>query len=542
MPQLPDSIRPFVSAVVKYHFWILAAILPLLLLPALFAASSGFEKVIAAKKSEIDGHFTSLNSVSQESNHPNDRWSEAMTSKIEAVRGELLGEWRLFWESQEPLRVWPAELGGDFLAAIERVERAGGGKDLEYGFRQRYQNTVSELVRQLPARMGCEELMSGETGAGRGEAPRGMARGGFGPGMMPGGMGDDAATSQSLDPLVWDGADQERLIASFIWDSVPSTTQVLLAQEELWVYGLLCDVIGRINEGATGRFDSSIVEVEELAVGYPAAEDQPGGEGTQRIVMRSPAALNPLSGMGDEGMPTMEPGGAGMMGPGAEMEPGAGQQGRPPNPRFLGSSGSGGPGRMGLGRGGPPAGGMPGMLEGEGEGLGPEVSPDEQLKHWIYVDFDGSPLRAEQLGTTPDAQIMHLMPFTLRVVINQRRLDALLAELAAQTVPIDVRQVRVNPSADGGGAAAGGPRRGRGRGGPGRMEGGGVSGSGLSQLPDVAGGSGGGSEMGGEPGRRPFDITVELRGTIGLATRPRDDVFTAAAADGLGGAGGAGGF
>jgi hypothetical protein len=541
MPQLPDSIRPFVSAVVKYHFWILAAILPVLLLPALFAASSSLEKVIASKKSEIDSHFTSLNSVSQEPDHPNDQWSEAMTKRIEAVRAELLEEWRLFWESQEPLRVWPAELGGDFLAAIERVGRTGGRKELPQRFLQRYQNTVPELVRQLPARMGCEELMSGETGAGRGEAPRGMARGGFGPGMMPGGMGDDAATSQAFDPLVWDGADQERLIASFIWDTVPSTTQVVLAQEELWVYGLLCDVIGRINEGATGRFDSSIIEVEELAVGYPAAEDRPGGEGAQRIVMRSPSALDPLSGMGEEGMPTMEPGGAGMMGPGGEMGPGAGQQGRPPNPRFLGTSGSGGPGRMGLGRGGPPAGAMPGMLEGEGEGLGPQVSPDEQLKHWIYVDFDGSPLRAEQLATTPGAQMMHLMPFTLRVVMNQRRLDALLAELAAQTVPIDVRQVRVNPSADGSsGAAAGGPRRGRGRGGPGRMEGGGVSGSGLSQLPDVAGG--GGSEMGGEQGRRPFDITVELRGTIGLATPPRDDVFTAAAADGLGGAGAAGGF
>jgi hypothetical protein len=195
MPQLPDSTRPFVSAVVKYHFWILAAILPVLLLPALFAASSSLEKVIASKKSEIDSHFTSLNSVSQEPDHPNDQWSEAMTKRIEAVRAELLEEWRLFWESQEPLRVWPAELGGDFLAAIERVGRTGGRKELPQRFLQRYQNTVPELVRQLPARMGCEELMSGETGAGRGEAPRGMARGGFGPGMMPGGMGDDAATS-----------------------------------------------------------------------------------------------------------------------------------------------------------------------------------------------------------------------------------------------------------------------------------------------------------------------------------------------------------
>ena len=517
MPQLPDSIRPYAAGLAKYHFWILAAMVPLLMLPALFSANGGLQKVISAKKAEIDGHFTALNAVRNEPDHPNDRWSETIAEQVSRVREELLQEWQLVWESQEPLRVWPARLGDDFLTAIDRVE-SGNRTDLPQRFLQRYQNTVPELVRLLPERMGCKEMMAAE-GAVGGEGFRGPMPGGPGSGL-PGEMGEDETLSRSLDPLIWSPADQKRLIQSFTWDQVPSTTKVVLAQEELWVYGLLCDVIHTMNEAATGRFDSSIIEVEELAVGYPAAEENPGGQGTQRVMLRRGPTLDPLSRMGEEGLPMMEPG------MGAEMSPGGGPQGRPVNPRFADSAG----GRLGGGyaegpRGGPPpGGGLAGFPGAEGaEESGPQLSPDEALKHWIYVDFEGRPIRAEQLGTSPDAQMFHLVPFTLRVVMNQRRLDALLAELAAQTVPIDVRQVRLNPA---GGGESGG-----------RAGGQGESGSGLARL--LAKVAAGRNETPGEQRRRSFDVTVELRGTIGLATRPREEIFTdAAAADGFADGGG----
>jgi hypothetical protein len=111
--------------------------------------------------------------------------------------------------------------------------------------------------------------------------------------------------------------------------------------------------------------------------------------------------------------------------------------------------------------------------------------PDDALREWIYVDFTGKPLNAAELGTLPAAKLVHLMPFALQMVMDQRRLDAFLADLATAPIPIDVRQVRINAS-----ASAGQPQSG--------------------QQP-----SGSGSE-----GRRPFDVTVELRGTVGLAPPP----------------------
>ena len=44
MVQIPASIRPYAEPVVKYHFWILSAVVPLLLIPAVFAASGVLDK------------------------------------------------------------------------------------------------------------------------------------------------------------------------------------------------------------------------------------------------------------------------------------------------------------------------------------------------------------------------------------------------------------------------------------------------------------------------------------------------------------------
>lgn len=499
MVQIPDSLRQQLGPVLKHHFWILAALVPLLLVPALFMAAADRRKVIASERATIDGHVSALKSVQTKADHPNAAWSQAFDRQAAIVRKELLAEWEALWTSQQPLRVWPEMLGPDFLAAIAAVE-SGSRKDLQPAFKDRYQNTLPDIVRQLPARMGCEDLMAdAETAAGEAAGlgvrrPAGLGR------PLGGGGGDDAEATQSRMPLVWRPEDQKRLLASFTWATAPSTTQVLLAQEELWVYGLFCDAIRRINEGSTALFDSRITTVDELAVGYPAAEDRPGGQGGGRVL----AARLPMGG-GVEGLedgmvaaePAME-----MTGESPEQF-----QGRPPHPRFSGG-GLEGLGQLPAGIGLPP-----GLAMGPGEGVeggetaGPSLTLDDMLKQWIYVDFTGRPLTAPELATAPDAQLVHLMPFVLRVVIDQRQIDRLLAELASNPVPIDVRQVRINPSTQTGGEAGGF--------------------GGQGGLPSLPGGLGGSMPGGGPEGerRRPFDVILELRGTVGLATPPNPAVL-----------------
>ena len=129
---------------------------------------------------------------------------------------------------------------------------------------------------------------------------------------------------------------------------------------------------------------------------------------------------------------------------------------------------------------------------GGGAAAGPT---EDDYRGWIYVDFTGKPLSTAELAAEDrkNMQMVHLVPFVLRVVVDQRHLDRLLATLAASAIPIDVRQVRVNPGAgvqslDGGGA-------------------------GVSSISSE-------SPTGDAARRRPNDLVVELRGSVALATPP----------------------
>ncbi len=513
MVQIPESIRPYAEPVVKHHFWILSAVVPLLLIPAVFAASGVLDKSITSKRSEIDSHLSSLRQISSEADHPNGKWVTKAEERTASVRTDLLTEWKSFWESQAPLRVWPEDpLGDDFVAAVTSA-RPGRQPSLPRAMLERYQDRVRALVRQLPPRMGAAEMMEGEAGGfgGRPGAsldrqPRRPVRGrpGFGE------MGD----LEVRDPLVWEPADQQRVFQSFEWIDRPTTTQVLLAQEEIWVYGLFCDAIRALNAGETEPAKVAISTVQELAVGYPAAEDKPGGQGTGRVLQKAAGEMGLDAGLGEAGMEMRDPG---MMEPG--MEGGMDGQ-RPPHPRFMGTSG-GGEDRRGSRMQMGPMGGM----EGEGMEAAAAVSPEDALRQWIYVDFTGKPLLASELATTPDAQLLHLMPFTLRLTMDQRKIDRLLAELATKEIPIDVRQLRLNPVEGRHGASEGRGRGGSLRGGGPR--GGSQRGGGFERMADPG--------MGQEGGR-PYDMTVELRGTVALAQPPREQVVagTPDAAGGIG--------
>jgi hypothetical protein len=260
----------------------------------------------------------------------------------------------------------------------------------------------------------------------------------------------------------WNSENQQRIFKSFNWDKKPSTAKVLLAQEELWVYGLLCDAVARINKPATGPHNAAIASIDELYVGYPAAEDNPGGSGGGRI-----ARVVAKTAADAMGMPPPD-----MMASGAPGSP----MGRPPNPRFADIQRSG-------------AGGPPMPMSGEEGGM-TAVDPDEQLRNWVYVDFAGKPLSATDLAAAVDSQMVHLMPFVLRVVIDQRQIDALLVALANAAIPIDVRQVRINAPVSGPAGASSMA---------GTMDGG-------VGVPTGAG--------------RFYDVNLELRGSVGLATPP----------------------
>ena len=419
MVQIPDTIKPVITGLTKHHFWLLAPLVPLVLLLPLSLATGDMQAKIAARRQQIEGKITAIKSVHQVNPHPNEQWSKDIDASAARVRSETFREWQRFWESQASLRVWPAELGNDFVRAASALPPDGR---LDAALLQRYQNRIPDVVRKFPGRMGAAAAMVVAA------KPEPRAAGGF--------------------QLEWDPADQQRLYASFKWDAQPSTEKVVLAQEELWVQGLLCDAIARANRDATGIYDAAIQSVSTLQVGYPAAEDTPGGAGAKRIVV--PDLPPPPPGKAPPPLPPVVDHGAGT---------------RPANSRFT-----------------PSAAPAP-VAEEEGNVTADTAPPDPSLREWIYVDFAGRPLRSAELATLPPVRMVHLVPFVCQLVIDQRRLDALLADLASGPIPIDVRHVRINVEA-------------------------GAAGIDRDALP-----------------LRRHDIKVELRGTVALATPPDPKVL-----------------
>lgn len=421
MVQIPDTVKPVLAIFAKYHFWMLAVLAPLILLPLVFVTNSRLQADIKSTQGQIRSRFDALRQVQGVAPHPNQGWSKEIDDGAKLVRQETLAEWKAFWKSQAFLRDWPKELGDDFLAAVKDLKPDG---KLDRNMLQRYQNRIQEVVKKFPARLKADDLMSGEAdGTGQ-------------PATRPGG------TAKRKSLCQWAAGDQKRLLDSFTWRELPSTARVVLAQEELWVQGVLCDIIANANTSATGAHDIPIPRVDELAVGYPAAEEQPGGMGGTRIFM--PA----------------QPAGAETGSPVA-----GGEFKKPPHPRFGAQS-------------------EDRSRRQPGEQAG---SPDDLLREWIYVDFSGKPLAAAELATAPAAQMVHLMPFVMKLVMNEQKLDALLVAFATAPLPIDVRQVRIN-----------------------------AAGASASTSPDASSSGPGATAT----GRRPFDIAVEIRGTVGLATPP----------------------
>jgi hypothetical protein len=415
---IPDNLRPTLAAVAKYHFWILAALVPLVLVPLLFMGTGSLRGRIADQRRQIESKLGQASSVTAVQPHPNESWQQAIDADAQAASDETLVEWRRFWHSQRWLRQWPTELGAEFLANVATLKPGG---QLERPSLIRYREVAPRLVQALPRLMGVA--------SGMGDATDGKEAAVVDPALAP--------------PLSWNPANQKSIEDSFVWEAVPNTTQVLLAQEELWVYGMFCRLLADFvkSGGATGAHDSPLTVVNELAVGFPAKAGSAQARDQGRIVLPKIAA-----GAVPEGeIPADVPSG------------GEASGGQPWHPRFTGAN---------SGR----------RAEGG--------TPDDDYRGWIYVDFSGKPLSAAELAADPAMRMVHLMPFVLRVTVDQRQFDRLLTTLAAAPVPIDVRQVRVNPGAG---------------------------------VGDTAGG-----QATGRSGPRANDIVVEVRGTVALAVEPTE--------------------
>ena len=373
-------------------FWIASCVISLVMLICWFLGTNSVAKQAEDGAKNVDKHIKDVQSIVSGEPHPGDEWLTTKDKEIVVQKEKVREKWQEFYDKlAETVYVWPAdELNSEFLKAVESPSMNALARpltddkkatdkpvELETAFRDQYRNSVRFWFPKLARRV--------EFGLEPGKTPAANAR-----------------------PLVSWGANaaagnQNKNVKEIVdnhfkrWDNTgtPSTRQVLIAQEDYWVFKALCEIIIDANRQAkaTGPHDTIVQTIVSMEIGQDAVETKPLGKGANRFVLLEAATAGKTK---------------------------------------------------------KKTGGNRKKKEKVGE------SVDEKLMHKRYVDAGGVGV---PFDTKPDKEPFReyrLMPIQMSLVVDKSKMQYLLSAFAASTLPVEVQQLRINPEKGAGKKARGG--------------------------------------------------------------------------------------
>ena len=467
-----DKLKEQLAPVQKHLFWIGCGLVLVVTVFSWYSATSNLKSEQARLKSEIDGKVGTVNAIPE--NHPNDNTLKGMDSLILAEGEEVAKKWERLTENQKSVLVWPKRFDEEFISKVDPLrppELKVTGQfitEIPEDDRRYYRNYMDLVFPGLAKIIGTKWAGKVQEGAGGMGGMAGMAggMGGMGgPGMSSGdagampGMGDAMGMSnrgEEDDSIVlWNSGNQSEILSNHFGfiardDGLPTTLEILYAQEDLWVLESIMNIIKATNESngpISHRHEAAIKALDSVTIGQSAVKEAGkisnigggsggGGDGAPG-----------MDEMAGGGMPGMAGGGgmAGMAGGGME----AGGDGMAPGADGAGSAGMMMPG----------ASGMPGM----GDAVGGTRAPGDNR----YVDRDFKPVLSKRLIAAMKGQpekpedlflaVAKRVPVRLNLRMDQRQLHTLLAACSNSRLPVEVKQLRINRQGGGGmGGDAGG--------------------------------------------------------------------------------------
>jgi hypothetical protein len=526
-----DRPKAILTVLKKHHFWVLCGVVIAVSPGFWWIATAAVDKDRQARADKIEVKLQKMAEIKSRPQHPNQQVIDAIKTRTVELKQEVLESWKRLYQEQKRNNPLPEILSPEFKLMFESLERQPDAQvEIDWKYRQEYMDFIGRHVRTLPEMVDCvrpapvaEEAANPD---GAGPAPPGAKGAGTNLGVAVGeggrraydgptgavaaastsGFGADSQYGMKMIGVVeWDPADQARLVQRFNWQTWPTTQQVRLAQEDLWVYEALLRIIKNTNGRVKNRNDAAIKQIQALQIGRDAslAWQKFGSVGYPS---------GPVGG-GGPGGPTSYDGytrsttSAGSTPPAGEFH----------DPQYTSARPSGPSSRYG-----PPSGYGP---------YGQSAAPTDGR----YVDEEGQPLGAGQ--EHPYAEFK-LMPIRMVLLMNQTKLSKLLVECANSNMPVEVRSVSVG--VDSGtmvnlgmptlmGAGSGSLSHGYGAGyDSGRPSGhdGSYSGYGPGSYPPT--GAAGGAT--GLVQRRTLDVPVEIQGTICIFNPPNESKLGTGAA------------
>lgn len=385
-----DRLRPILAAIQKYQFWGLSVLVAVVSLVCWWLATSGLAGLYQKRKSQLDSAF---NSARIQPDHPNQKVIDEIKNQNEQLSKNVFSAWESLYSKQKEQNPFPAVLSEEFRKRFEELKP----KDtLARPYLELYQNFIKQHLPSLRTKISARHPKDGQ--AAKKEA---AGMGGMGGGGVPGGRGnqDDADMVGVVD---WSDTDYSKLVQRFEWQATPSTLDVVLAQEDLWVYEALLRAIANANEGAATPAEATVKRIDNLQLGK---DSQIAWNNAESAVFSARSTAAPA------------------------------QENASPN--YMGR-------RM----------------------MGAESASEEQSRRLLmdnrYVDDKGHflPYDAEYPYAKHPYAEFKMMPISMDLVMDQRKLPKFLAECANSNMPIEVRRVRLlktqGESIDMGGAGGGG--------------------------------------------------------------------------------------
>jgi len=381
-----DQLKVAWVHIQKHYFWILSSIAFLTAVVCWFLGTTSLQELTQSRKSTIESKFAAINSEKAYPAPldvlPNDDFVQGISNRNKSQAQDVLETWRHLYEDQrQRVMIWPAG-----LAAFKSVLEAPAIREDVRNF---YNNYVQrDEPKRLRARLKLLEV----------QIPQPMKEKtsqitGFNP------MGGNTEVKQELvyqGIVCWPNFDQ--IFAPYKWIGVPSTLQVKLAQEDIWVYTALFDAIAATNADADDYKKAKVKRIDALEIGKNV----------------SPAPQPISSTLKDLG-----------------ASEGAGGDGSQASQAY----GSETPASSGDG------------------GQAVALSGDQALKDLRYITLDGKRLKHDEASPHPE---FRLMPVHMVLLMDQRRLPALLQNCARSNLPLVVN-FQVFPATQGGTAMSGGP-------------------------------------------------------------------------------------
>lgn len=424
-----DQVKQVLAVLKKYHFWVLCVLLLLVGLGSWQVAATTLANRYRERESKLKSARTEVENIKKAQAPPNQAVIDSIKNDHGKLKEEVFEAWKVLYQAQKENNPWPQVLSPEFIEAAEALKPNEEFKDPKY--LEEYQNFIKNhlprlglIVDVLEPKWMREYRLGQKTTKRTPLAKRKVEK------KKPAEEkeGAEEKAKQATEPLeeeelvgkvIWDENNQAMIEQQFYWETRPTTLQVLIAQEDLWVYEALLRIIRDTNEGATSYYNAPVKRIFSLEIGQAAAAN---------FAMASRGSFGPGGMYGAPfgpmgGMPGMRLGsGPGYGMPGMSMMPSAAAT---PTTDSEGATP-----------------GAPGSVTGAAAPTSIQEMIAQQLLNGRYLDKNGMPLL---YGTEPPFPQFKMMPVRMLLLVDQRRIPALLAQCANSSMPVEVKRVTLRP-------------------------------------------------------------------------------------------------